>query len=139
MALIIGPKSLEASPSKTELKPTTPARSPHDQQSSNTRFDNNSVGRPPKDVKRIYGDFEYRAASWDKPRRVVAKVEWHLGELFPRVGFIVTNQPMEPDWMIRFYNQRGTAEQQIKQGRQAINWARLSRKGMAQNLALITI
>ena len=24
-------------------------------------------------------------------RRVVSKVEWHQGELFPRVGFIVTN------------------------------------------------
>ena len=29
--------------------------------------------------------------SWKKPRRVVAKVEWHPGELYPRVGFIVTN------------------------------------------------
>jgi hypothetical protein len=26
-----------------------------------------------------------------KPRRVIAKVEWHPGELYPRVGFIVTN------------------------------------------------
>ena len=68
------------------------------------------VGRPPKGVKRIYGDFEYQAASWDKPRRVIAKVEWHPSELFPRVGFVVTNLPMEPDWIIRFYNQRGTAE-----------------------------
>jgi hypothetical protein len=72
-----------------------------------------SVGRPPKGVKRVYGDFEYQAASWNKPRRVVAKVEWHPGELFPRVGFVVTNLPMEPDWIIRFYNQRGTAEQHL--------------------------
>jgi hypothetical protein len=40
---------------------------------------------------------------------------------------------MEPDWIIRFYNQRGTAEQHIKEGKQAINWTRLSCKGMAQN------
>jgi hypothetical protein len=53
-------------------------------------------------VKRIYGDFEYQAASWDKPRRIIAKVEWHPSELFPRVGFVVTNLPMEPDWIIRF-------------------------------------
>lgn len=33
------------------------------------------VGRPPNGVKRRYGDFEYLAFSWDKPRRVVAKVE----------------------------------------------------------------
>jgi hypothetical protein len=33
---------------------------------------------------------------------------------------------MAPDWIIRFYNQRGTAEQYIKEGKQAINWTRLS-------------
>ena len=77
------------------------------------------VERPPRGVKRIYGDFEYQAASWDKPRRVIAKVEWHTGDLLPRVGFVVSNLPMEPDWIIRFYNKRGTAEQHIKEGRQA--------------------
>ncbi len=91
------------------------------------------VGSPPKGVKCIYGDFEYQAASWDKPRRVVAKVEWHPGELFPRVGFVVTNLPMEPDWTIRFYNQRGTAEQRIKEGKLAINWTRLSCKQFRDN------
>jgi hypothetical protein len=64
-------------------------------------------------VERIYEDFQYQAASWDKERRVIAKIEWHPGELFPRVGFIVTNLPMEPDWVVRFYNQRGTAEQHL--------------------------
>ena len=91
------------------------------------------MGRPPKGVKRIYGDFEYQAASWDKPRRVIAKVEWHPAELFPRVGFGVTNMPMEPDWSIHFYTQRGTPKQYIKEGKQAINWTRLSCKNMAQN------
>jgi hypothetical protein len=71
------------------------------------------VSRPPKGVTRVYGDFEYQAVSWDKPRRVVAKVEWHPRELLLRVGFVVTNLPMEPDWIIRFYNQRGTAEQHL--------------------------
>jgi hypothetical protein len=36
-------KSSQASRSKTESKPQTPTRSPHDQQPSNTRFDNNSL------------------------------------------------------------------------------------------------
>jgi hypothetical protein len=35
------------------------------------------VGRPPKQVRRYYANFSYRAASWAKARRVVAKVEWH--------------------------------------------------------------
>ena len=91
------------------------------------------VGRPPKGVKRRYGDFEYQAASWDKPRRAVAKVEWHPGELFPRVGFIVTNLPMAPDWIVRFYNQRGTAEQHIKEGKYAFRWTRLSCKRLRDN------
>jgi hypothetical protein len=36
-------------------------------------------------------NFTYQAGSWPKPRRVIAKVEWHPGEFYPRVGFIVTN------------------------------------------------
>jgi Transposase DDE domain group 1 len=68
------------------------------------------VGRPPNDVRRVYGDFDYQAGSWDKPRRVLAKVEWHPGELLPRVGFLVTNLPLNPEEVFAFYNQRGTAE-----------------------------
>ena len=49
------------------------------------------VGRPSNDVRRSYASFTYQAESWSKPRRVIAKVEWHPGELYPRVGFIVTN------------------------------------------------
>ena len=60
------------------------------------------------------------------PRRVVAKVEWHRGELFPRVGFIVTNLSYPPKGIVRFYNGRGTAEQWIKEGKYALNWTRLS-------------
>ena len=44
------------------------------------------VGRPPKKPVVKYHDFSYQAGSWDRPRRVVAKVEWHRGELFPRGG-----------------------------------------------------
>src|SRR6056297_995597 len=92
------------------------------------------VGRPSQTkIKRFYEDFEYQAASWDKPRRVIAKIEWHPGELFPRVGFIVTNLPMEPDWVVRFYNQRGTAEQHIKEGKYAFRWTRLSCRRFRDN------
>jgi hypothetical protein len=73
-----------------------------------------------------YHDFAYQVQSWHLPRRVVAKVEWHQGELFPRVGFIVTNLSYPPKGIIRFYNGRGTAEQWIKEGKYALNWTRLS-------------
>ncbi len=48
------------------------------------------VGRPPRKPIVWFADFQYQAASWDRPRRVIAKAEWHRGELFPRVGFIVS-------------------------------------------------
>jgi len=91
------------------------------------------VGRPPKHVRRFYEDFEYQAKSWDKPRRVVAKIEWHSGELFPRVGFVVTNLPMDPEWVSGFYNRRGTAEQHIREGKYAIRWTRLSCRRFRDN------
>jgi len=84
------------------------------------------VGRPPKQPQRVYHSFEYRAASWDRVRRVVAKIEWHQGELFPRVGFIVTNLTGSAKSVVNFYNQRGTAEQWIKEGKYAVRWTRLS-------------
>jgi len=49
------------------------------------------VGRPSYKPVVWYKSFLYQAASWKTARRVVAKVEFHFGELFPRVGFIVTN------------------------------------------------
>ena len=49
-----------------------------------------------------------------------------MGELFPRVGFIVTNLTWSPKSVVRFYNKRGKAEQWIKEGKHAINWTRLS-------------
>jgi hypothetical protein len=47
-------------------------------------------------VRRYYASFGYQAQSWTKPRRVVTKDEWHPGELYPRVGFIVTNLAGRP-------------------------------------------
>jgi Transposase DDE domain group 1 len=73
-----------------------------------------------------YASFHYQAAGWTRARRVVAKVEWHQGELYPRVGFIVTNLTRPNKRVVKFYNGRGTAEQHIKEGKNAIRWTRLS-------------
>ena len=54
------------------------------------------VGRPSFKPKVFHDDFMYQAQSWDRPRRVIAQVEWHCGELFPRVGLIVTNLDRSP-------------------------------------------
>ena len=84
------------------------------------------VGRPSHKPVVWYKGFLYQAASWKIARRVVAKVEFHLGELFPRVGFIVTNLETPSRRVVRFYNKRGTAEQWIKEGKQAVKMTRLS-------------
>ena len=67
-----------------------------------------------------------RAASWTEPRRVVAKVEWPSGELYPRVG------------LDRFHRSSVTnlsrpAEQWIKEGKNAIKWTRLSCRSLRNN------
>jgi hypothetical protein len=84
------------------------------------------VGRPSHKPVVWYKSFLYRAASWKTARRVVAKIEFHCGELFPRVGFIVTNLETDSRAVVRFYNKRGTAEQWIKEGKQAVKMTRLS-------------
>ena len=91
------------------------------------------IGRPPNEVRRSYANFTYQAGSWTKSRRVVAKVEWHPGELYPRVGFIVTNMSRPAERVVAFYNKRGTCEQWIKEGKGAIKWTRLSCRTFAAN------
>ena len=91
------------------------------------------VGRPAHEVRRFHTDFRYQAGSWTRPRRVVAKVEWHPGELYPRVGFIVTNMTRPAERVVAFYNHRGTAEQHIKEGKNAVTWTRLSCHRFAAN------
>lgn len=91
------------------------------------------VGRTPHHVVRTYASFSYQAGSWDRKRRVVAKVEWHPGELYPRVGFIVTNLSRQAVKVVAFYKMRGTCEQWIKEGKGAIKWTRLSCRTFAAN------
>lgn len=83
-------------------------------------------GRPSRRLLVEYKGFLYRTASWQTARRIVAKVEHHTDELFPRVGFIVTNMTLPNRAVVRFYNKRGTAEQWIKEGKQAVKMTRLS-------------
>ncbi len=56
----------------------------------------------------------------------VAKVEFHFGELFPRVGFILTNLEAPSRAVVRLCNKRETAERWIKEGKQAVKMTCLS-------------
>jgi hypothetical protein len=91
------------------------------------------VGHPSKKPKVLYHSFQYQAATWERARRVVAKVEWHWDEMLPRVGFVVTNLNWWSESVVRFYNRRGTAEQWIKEGKYAIKWTRLSCRDFRDN------
>jgi Transposase DDE domain group 1 len=97
------------------------------------------VGRPSKRPKVFYHSFRYQAKSWDRARRVVAKIEWHASELFPRVGFVVTNLRRSPKRVVKFYNGRGTAEQWIKEGKNALKSTRLSCRRFKDNQARLQL
>lgn len=98
------------------------------------------VGRPSKKPVVWYYDFLYQAGGWDKPRRVVViKVEHHQGEPYPRVGFIVTNLRRDSYDVVRFYNGRGTAEQWIKEGKNAVKRTRLSCHDFVDNQAWLQL
>ncbi|OQA67648.1 MAG: Transposase DDE domain protein [Candidatus Diapherotrites archaeon ADurb.Bin253] len=91
------------------------------------------VGRPGKKSIIKYISFQYRAGSWDKERRVVAKIKHHQGELFPRIGYKVTSMKGNKKSVVKFYNRRGTCEQWIKEGKYTLNWTRLSCQGFKKN------
>src|SRR6516225_320083 len=97
------------------------------------------VGRPSRKPKVFFYNLRYRAGSWECVRRVVVKIAWHAGELFPRVGFIVTNLKWRAKKVVRFYNRRGTAEQWIKEGKTAVQWTKLSCRRFKDNAARLQL
>jgi len=73
-----------------------------------------------------YVNLEYQAGSWDRIRRVVAKIEWHFGELFPLYYFIVTNSKLAASKVVEVYNGRGDVENRIKEGKNTLRWNKTS-------------
>ncbi|MBI5569051.1 MAG: IS1380 family transposase [Desulfomonile tiedjei] len=94
------------------------------------------VGSPPKSGIQIrLVDLRYQAQTWDKERRVVVKIEWHDGELFPRIGFIVTNSKLPAGKVVKVYNGRGDVENRIKEGKNTLRWDKTSCHRFAANQA----
>ena len=94
------------------------------------------VGRPPQSgiqVKIV--DLPYQAKSWSRPRRVVAKIEWHQGELFPRIGLVITNSRLPAGKVIRVYNGRVEIENRIKEGKNTLRWDKTSCQRFEANQA----
>jgi len=97
------------------------------------------VGRPSIQPKIRYHSFTYQARSWHQPRRIVAKITFFADQIFPQVGFIVTNLNWKPHTITHFYNKRGTCEQWIKEGKYAFNWTKLSCQRFAANQARLQL
>jgi hypothetical protein len=94
------------------------------------------VGRPPQSgiqVKIV--DLRYQAKSWSRSRRVVAKIEWHRGELFPRIGFVVTSSRLPAGKVIKVYNGRAEIENRIKEGKNTLHWDKTSCQRFEANQA----
>ncbi len=84
------------------------------------------VGRPSHKPVVRFKSFLYQAASWTMVRRVVAKVEFYCGGIVPPRG-LPRDQPggLKPGGSALLHK-RGTAEQWIKEGKQAVAMTRLS-------------
>lgn len=70
----------------------------------------------------IYDEFDYKAASWDYPRRVVIKVEKPTNQFNYLYTFIVTNMSMTRFQAIQFYSNRGSMENFIKECKSGFNF-----------------
>lgn len=98
------------------------------------------VGRPPKSgIQTKLLSFQYQAGTWKQTRRVVCKIEWHEGELFPRVGFIVTNSRLTAGKVVKVYNGRAEIENRIKEGKLTLRWDKTSCQKFAANEARLKL
>jgi len=87
----------------------------------------------------IYTEFQYQAASWGTTRRVVVKLERPEGELFFQPTFIVTNMSLPAKRVVKFYQNRGTMENLIKEGKQGFAFDQLSSTRFEANATKLQI
>ncbi len=75
--------------------------------------------------QRELGEFRYAAASWDRERRVITRLEYGSQGVNPR--FVVTNLEAEPTMLYdRLYCARGEAENRIKEAQIDLSGTRAS-------------
>jgi hypothetical protein len=79
-----------------------------------------STGEP----VRLYSSFYYKAGSWGRARRIAAKVEYTA--LGINVRFVVTNRKGSGEEVFNWYEQRGQAENFIKELKRDLAADRLS-------------
>lgn len=87
----------------------------------------------------VYGEFYYQANSWNKPRRVVFKIEKPYGQLTHIYSFIVTNMTADIQSVIRFYCGRGKMENFIKESKSGFDFGAVSSRSMVVNANRVQI
>ena len=81
----------------------------------------------------VYGEFLYRAKSWDYPRRVVCKIEKPAGQMLHLYTFVVTNMDSSAGELIAFYCKRGNMENMIKECKNGFDFGAVSSSTMLVN------
>lgn len=87
----------------------------------------------------VYGEFLYKAGSWDYPRRVVCKIEKPYGQMLHMSTFVVTNMDASPKDLIRFYCKRGQMENFIKECKTGFDMSYVSSSSMIVNANRVQI
>lgn len=83
--------------------------------------------------KVMYAEIEYQAGSWSKARKVAVKIEKQAGELVPMHTFIVSNMGSSPREIVKFYCNRGTMENFIKEGKNSFEFDKMSSPNFVVN------
>lgn len=104
------------------------------------------VGRPPNHRREWYHELEYRAASWEAPRRVVLVViddpnKRFMGQVDLEYFFFVTSHAeelMPAQALVEFYRQRGTMETWIGEFKRDVG-PRLSSPNFVENQATFSL
>lgn len=87
----------------------------------------------------VYGEFLYKAGSWEYPRRVVCKIEKPYGQMLHTSTFVVTNMDSSPQDLIRFYCKRGKMENFIKECKTGFDMGCVSSSSMIVNANRVQI
>ncbi len=66
----------------------------------------------------------------------MAKIEWHGGELSPRISFVVTNARLPAPKVIKVYHGPGDMENRIKEGKNTLRWDKTWRQWFEANQAV---
>ena len=74
----------------------------HDPQAGHRVVTDAARGKTGPQTGGLVQEFPVQAVIWETARGVVAKVEFHFGELFPWVGFILTNLGADSRAVVRF-------------------------------------